>query len=66
GPLLVQFYCATQGASMAYAFEEGEGVHWQLYTGPLRMPEGETRIRARAIRIGYRESEERAATFQVR
>jgi len=65
GPLLVQFYCATQGASMAYTFEEGEGVWWQLYTGPLRLPPGETAIRARAIRIGYQESEERAATFGV-
>jgi hypothetical protein len=62
---MVQFYCATQGASMAYTFEEGPGVRWQLYSGPLRLPEGETTIRARAIRIGYEESEERAATFRV-
>jgi len=64
-PLMVQFYCAAQGASMAYTFEEGEDVHWQLYTAPLRLPPGETTIRARAIRIGYRESEERVATFRV-
>ena len=65
GPLLVQFYCATQGASMAYTFEEGEEVRWELYTGPLRLPPGETTIRARAIRIGYQESEEKVATFRV-
>jgi N-sulfoglucosamine sulfohydrolase len=64
-PLMVQFYCATQGASIAYTYEEGEDVHWQLYTAPLRLPPGETTIRARAIRIGYRESEERVATFRV-
>jgi N-sulfoglucosamine sulfohydrolase len=64
-PLLVQFYCATQGASMAYTYEEGEDVRWRLYTAPLRLPPGETTIRARAIRIGYGESEERVATFRM-
>ena len=65
-PVLLQFYCATQGASMAYTFDQGENPHWLLYTGPLRLPVGETTVRARAIRIGYKESQESAATFAVR
>jgi hypothetical protein len=66
GPVLLQLHCATQGASIAYTFEEGDDPRWLLYSDPLRLPEGTTRIRARAIRIGYLESEEEAATFEVR
>ena len=61
GPLLVQFHCATQGASIAYTLDDGP--HWQLYTEPLHMEVGTTTLRAKAIRIGYRESEETCATF---
>jgi hypothetical protein len=64
-PTLIQFYCATQGASLAYTFEEGEDPHWQLYTEPLRLPVGETTLRAKAIRIGYRDSAESVATFTI-
>jgi arylsulfatase A-like enzyme len=63
-PLLVQLYCATQGASVAYTFEESDDPHWLLYTEPLRLPVGQTTIRTRAIRIGYKESEESIATFK--
>ena len=48
---------------MAYKLEGDE--HWRLYTEPIRLPEGETTIRAKAIRIGYLESEEVEATFVV-
>jgi arylsulfatase A-like enzyme len=65
GPLLVQLYCATQGASIAYTLETGDDVRWQLYTEPLGLPPGETTLRARAIRIGYKESREVAATFKA-
>ena len=65
GPVLVQFYCATQGASMAYTFEEGDDPRWLLYASPLRLPEGATTLRARAIRIGYKESKEITATFVI-
>jgi hypothetical protein len=64
-PLLVQLYCATQGASMAYTFEQGGHPRWLLYHEPLRLPVGQTTFRARAIRIGYKESEESTATFNV-
>ena len=64
-PVLIQLHCATQGASIAYTFESGDRPHWLLYTEPLRLEPGETVIRARAIRIGYRESEESRAVFTI-
>ncbi len=64
-PLLMQLYCATQGASIAYTLESGDKPRWLLYNEPLRMPLGKSTLRARAIRIGYRESEESAARFTV-
>ena len=63
GPLLVQLHCATQGASIAYTAETEEDPHWLLYTEPLRLEGGTTTLRAKAIRIGYEESEETTATF---
>ena len=65
-PVMLQLYCATQGASIAYTFEDGENPHWLLYCKPLHLPVGTTTVRARAIRIGYRESGKRTATFCVR
>ena len=65
GPLLLQLHCATQGASIAYTFESGATPRWKLYTSPLRLPAGETTVRARAIRIGYAESEEREAKLCI-
>ena len=58
-PLILQLHCSTQGASIAYTTEQGDDAHWRLYTEPLRLSEGETTVRAKAIRIGYRESEEK-------
>lgn len=66
GPLLIQLHCATQGASIAYTLQAGDNPHWRLYTEPLRLDAGEYRIRARAIRIGYRESPEVRRRFVVR
>ncbi|MEZ4660443.1 MAG: chitobiase/beta-hexosaminidase C-terminal domain-containing protein [Caldilineaceae bacterium] len=66
GPILLQMQSSTQGASIAYTFETGDDVHWQLYHEPLRLPACTTQIRAKAIRIGYRESDEAQATFVIR
>lgn len=57
-PLLLQLHCSTQGASIAYTTEQGEDVKWRLYTEPLRLPKGKTTVRTKAIRIGYKESDE--------
>jgi hypothetical protein len=65
GPATLSLYCATQGASLGYTIESGEDPHWRLYDGPVSLPEGETTVRAKAIRYGYRESEERSVTVTV-
>ena len=63
GPLLVQLHCATQGASIGWT----TGDRWQLYTGPIRLERGATAtLRAKAVRIGYRESAEAGANLVVR
>lgn len=61
-PLLLQLHCPTQGASIGYKLE-GDN-HWRLYTEPLRLTKT-TRIRTKAIRIGYKESEETEVAVQV-
>ncbi len=65
GPALLQLHCATQGASIAWTDQEGEDAHWRLYSGPIRLESGAVTVRARAIRIGYAESEQRTARFTV-
>lgn len=64
-PVLVELHCLTQGASIAYTTEQGEDVHWRLYTQPLRLPVGTTVLRTKAVRIGYRDSEEKTFAFTV-
>jgi arylsulfatase A-like enzyme len=66
GPVLLQLHCATQGASMMYTFEEGDDPRWLLYSEPIPLPEGKTTVRAMAARIGFPESEESVATFEIR
>ena len=65
-PALVQLHSATQGASIAWRLDDGDDQPgWRLYTDPLRLPRGEATVRARAIRIGYSESEETTVTVRV-
>ncbi|MGF1485042.1 MAG: sulfatase-like hydrolase/transferase [Opitutales bacterium] len=68
-PALVGLHCATQGASIAYTFDQGDAddpaLHWKLYSAPLKLPEGTHTLRSRAIRIGYEESAERSWTLQI-
>ena len=66
GPMLVQLHCATQGASIAYTHDTGDRPRWRLYTEPIRLSSGSHELRARAIRIGYRESREIRARFVVK
>jgi arylsulfatase A-like enzyme len=67
GPLLVQLHCPTQGASIAYSLQQEGDPRWLLYTEPIRLPDGETTtVRAKAVRIGFSDSDECAATFTVR
>ena len=62
-PILVQLNCSTHGASIAYQIEDNN--HWNLYTEPIRLTSGTTTIRTKAIRIGYKESGEKIATFTI-
>ncbi|THF74015.1 sulfatase-like hydrolase/transferase [Cohnella fermenti] len=64
-PTAVMLHSATQGASIAYTTEEGPEAHWKLYTGPLRVTADLTSIRAKAVRIGYKDSEESFASFAI-
>ncbi len=50
--------CPTKGASIAYTTESGENAHWNLYYGPVRLEKGAGTLRVRAVRIGWKESEE--------
>jgi len=65
-PALIQLHCATQGASIAYTFDSESTPRWLLYAEPLRIPPGDHVLRCKAIRIGYRESEERRLELHVR
>jgi N-sulfoglucosamine sulfohydrolase len=52
-----EIVCATEGASIVYTTEAGEGSRWKLYTGPLTLA-ASTPLRARAGRFGYLDSEQ--------
>lgn len=54
--------CATPGASIAYRTGNDEKGKWKLYAQPLTPGTGQV-IRARACRLGFRDSEE--VTFKV-
>ena len=64
GPMEVEIYVPTQGASVGYTTEEGANVRWRLYTGPIRITAPMT-LRAKAIRYGYKESEETRVVFTI-
>ena len=64
-PLLVQLHCGTEGASIAWTLDEGDDPHWALYTCPIRMPKRKSTLRAKAIRIGFLESDELNVEFTV-
>jgi hypothetical protein len=56
-PVEVVIYVPTQGASIGYTTEEGPNAKWRLYTGPILVKSPMT-LRAKAIRYGYKESDE--------
>jgi N-sulfoglucosamine sulfohydrolase len=51
----IRLYSATQGASIAYRTDSTD--RWKLYSSPIAVQAGSP-VFARAIRIGYKESEE--------
>jgi N-sulfoglucosamine sulfohydrolase len=64
-PMTLSFYCPTHGASLVYTFEEKNDAHWLLYNGPLHLKPGSYNIRIKAVRYGYKESEELKGTFSI-
>lgn len=64
-PTAIMLHTATQGASIAYTTDKGPKPHWKLYTGPIIMNQGSTVIRAKAVRIGYKDSEEATASYVI-
>ena len=63
GPALVQLHTPTQGASLAYRL--GDDPVWRLYTGAFPLGKGEWQLSAKAARIGFKESAERAFVLTV-
>lgn len=64
-PTAILLHSTTQGASIAYTADEGENPRWKLYTGPIILNEGSAIIRARAVRIGYKDSEDAIASYTI-
>jgi len=64
-PMTLGFYCPTHGASIVFTLEEKENPHWLLYSGPLHLKPGSHNIRVKAVRYGYKDSEELKASFQI-
>ena len=72
GPVLLQLHCDTQGASIGWTTEpsrddEDENPsRWLVYHEPIRLEPGRTvTVRALTHRIGYKPSDEVAATFTI-
>jgi arylsulfatase A-like enzyme len=63
GPGEVNIYVPTQGASIGYTTDDGPSPKWRLYTGPIAVKPQMT-LRAKAIRYGYKESQETRVTFK--
>ena len=65
-PMTLAFYCPTHGASLVYTFESSQNPHWLLYNGPLHLKKGNHGIRVKAVRYGYKESEELKGNFIIK
>ena len=65
-PMTLSFYCPTHGASIVYNYGEDANQHWLLYNGPLHLKPGKHIINVKAVRYGYKDSEELIGTFQIK
>jgi len=65
-PMTLSFYCPTHGASVVYTFEERKNPRWLLYNGPLHLKPGTWKIRVKAVRYGYSDSEELTGNFEIK
>jgi N-sulfoglucosamine sulfohydrolase len=65
-PMTLGFYCPTHGSSLVYTFETSANPHWLLYAGPLHLKPGTYDIRLKAVRYGYKDSDELKGTFEIK
>ena len=65
-PMTVGFYCPTHGSSIVYTLETGANPRWLLYSGPLKLKPGTHNIRIKAVRYGYKDSDEVKGTFEIK
>jgi hypothetical protein len=65
GPVKVQMAGPTEGSSIAWTMEPDEGTHWRLYSDEIMLDRSAT-VRAKACRIGYKDSPEVWAEFSIR
>jgi N-sulfoglucosamine sulfohydrolase len=64
GPVQVRISCPTEGASIAYTTESGDKPRWKLYSHEIALNTS-ARLRALACRLGYKDSPEAVAEFQI-
>ena len=60
----VKISCATEGASIAYTTETGANARGLLYTGEITL-EADATLRAKACRLGYKDSAEVQAVYKI-
>jgi N-sulfoglucosamine sulfohydrolase len=65
-PMTLGFYCPTHGASIVYTFEDKANPHWLLYSGPLHLKPGDHSVRVKAVRYGYKDSDELKGLFTIK
>jgi N-sulfoglucosamine sulfohydrolase len=63
-PVTVKVSCPTPGASIVYTTEEGERARWKLYGDGVRLTSS-ARLRVKACRYGYKDSEEVTASYEI-
>jgi len=64
-PMTLAFYCPTHGASIVYTNETGNNPKWKMYCGPIRLNKGMNTIRIKAVRYGYKDSDEVSGNFEI-
>ncbi len=65
GPSTVALSCPTDGASLAWTADPGKTPRWRLYSRPVELAAGAV-LRAKACRIGYKDSAEVRASIEDR
>jgi arylsulfatase A-like enzyme len=64
-PMTLSFYCPTHGASIVYTTETTPKPKWKIYSGALRLSKGTSTLRIKAVRYGYKDSDEVTGTFEI-